>query len=763
MVKRYFVISFVLSLILLFNVLGSCSTEVNVIPTMTCETVNGSTLCGYWVDVNGEQVFKECDPNGAPNDEWVSIPYTHDNPDSKLRTYLVSEAWADPAMTYATVNGTTLYGYWIDANGKQVFVECDQNGTPIKGWVNNGSFVTKTRQVLDGYTTQQDMSKTTYVFSPECWFGPLWKGTINLAPAWSFYGSVTPMKVASPYGSLPETWRWVVSEYDNENPFPVMTDVIQSLGSGGESYSGQKYFGPGEQKFLLLKLNSSLPVSTGGMLGTCAYVNINYDPQAPTTPVNYVNNPPADDGTGTVWTAHLYQGISISNYTQSNHYANGGIWGLVPCFKEIPVWNPEPGDPYWGTLSFQSVPAWEWTVVGGCGYTTSNPYYEAYVPNTPYIVPGFYGSPVIDPSQISGPYDTCYVWNRKDYTHTYWSAWGTVSTDWASYVNQNWPNFVNISGNISYAYNSSGYFYTDASKSCIIKWYWGNGSVVRWSAYDGQNWTSGITYNTDPYSVPNDGQDHLYWDSSNSCYSVVNETQQYAPIYGSYEQIQAVSRSKSWPYYPTDCTVQHHAVVYNPSDQALQFIMTKGLQNGDTYYNDYCTIPGAAQGWVTLQPHSYTELTSTYSLPQSTYDFYGGIVPREWFTDLSYAHHPVADDFVPGSCRPVNRMYEWQITGIQSNMVGYDWGEYVISGGGYFMDESPGLNGGYIDMERDMTPIEMNSYLSRASYGSYVIDSTAALKARAIMANGGTTTWGMKSVLYYKNHDGWYPYTSLVP
>ncbi|MGB9826871.1 MAG: hypothetical protein ACPLRU_09360, partial [Desulfofundulus sp.] len=335
---------------------------------------------------------------------------------------------------------------------------------------------------------------------------------------------------------------------------------------------------------------------------------------------DYVHDPPADDGTGTCWTYREYQGLKVSSSPNWQYYTSGQFWALVPGFKQVPKWNPDPGDPNWGTLGSQTVPAYQWVQVPGfrAFFGPGNEVMTDASPSgAPYIVWGYCGSPQSTPP--AGPYMTDYVWE-----HTKWklvASGSDRSSTASSIMDRNWPNRITIAigdpENEINGLSQDTLFYTDASRTRLVifyPWnYWAGGWSWKEYALEGTDgaappslygsyWRVGDYYYEVHFgSVKSQQRFLVVANAGGSEMEMYRQVPLYYPIYGSYVEI--VSYQRDYHGNVTGSTVRCHLVVYNPSDYPVTVTVSRGLLNGDTYYNSYANIP--ISGTAVVQPHQY--------------------------------------------------------------------------------------------------------------------------------------------------------------
>jgi hypothetical protein len=701
---------------------------------------------------------------------------------------------ADPArqwvslVTGADGSGNPIYawvyGYYASAGGGtgNLFIQCDPaTGNPIgEAYISGQQVGTKSEQEQVPVVTYQ--AQTHKLYAVEVFPDLLWKGDVGLLPYWA---ASNQLAVNCPFYTLPDNWTWMVYAFNNDNNWPVVADVTNcGLGSAGEALPSPmyEYFGAGQTKYLRLEINSNLNgQSVAHDFWTVANIHQNLDPLA--TPP-FVTDPPAYDGTGVCWSGDDWEGLtfnSISNGEYVPYYTSQDFWALQPGFVQEPAWVPNPGeDPRWGTIQWNTVPGFVWVQQPGFSILgTGNSLIDASgMPGMPYIVGGGYGT--FQTSKPSGPSAVAYSWNNESWRYNYVGYSGSPSNyyyyGWSNYVHQHWPNYQNIMGTDPSSfvlYNCYGYFYENPSQNQnIIYWSLENG-YFSWNEYTPSTSSSGVNignlYSISPSSCPADGQQH--WVFSNGI-SMQSATPGYVPISGSYDQVQSVTYNSGWSkngYYSsmTGATFVQNLQVYNPGPGPVTFNLTGGLQNGDTYYCGYFSVPGASQGQVTIPPGQSVWLTSTYSLPQSSYWVYlGGFsdtssssVPASFFTpQYGSAYYQLASDFGTGATRPINtgwsgRVFTWTASGIENNCVGYDYGEYIADDtllGAYSSNCSPGFYGSLLSYLRSMTSSEVTSF-----QGYYSV----AAKAQPVL-NGGHATWSATSHTQSQRYNGWYSYAS---
>jgi hypothetical protein len=642
-----------------------------------------------------------------------------------------------------------LYGYYAAVGGStsNVFIECD----PFTGNETGYAYVSGQRvgSISHRYpvvSQELDLTQRHTLYATENFPNVLWKGNVNLQPYWA---ASNQLSATCPYLALPGDWKWMVYQFCNNNKWPVVAKVRVTLGGVGETWEGYEPFSAGETKYLRLQMNGSVgPTSSvGNNFWTWANIHQNLDPLAPPVSVllrDVVNDPSADDGTGICWSADQWQGLSFSQGSY-NYYTSKYFWALQPGFRQVPAWAPNLGeDAHWGTIRWDSVPGYVWVRQPSFNLISkgSTLYVDARnMPNMPYVVSGSYGS--FQTSAPSGPSVTAYSWNKVIWQPT--STYGIYdlqgSHNWLPYIQQHWPGYVNISGDPTYAYEGySGLFYVSSSSQNIIRWYayYSYGLKIRWDEYAPVS-SSGIDYggNITCKSVPADGQWHVI---TNSSYAreVQQATRGYLPIYGSYERISSTNGSSSASFV-------QNIQVYNPGQATASFNLTQGLQDGDAYFSDYFTTPGASQ--VSIPPGSSVWLTSSYSLPQDTYSNNGHqVAANEWYYSIGSSRY-LPPDFIVGAVRPIgsDRYFAWTASGIRNNCVAYDWGYYVYKNTLYSVRTNPGFSGGLLDYVTAMTPEDLIAFTGNTGGVTTKINS---------VKNNGYAAWTAQSIIYYYSHDG---------
>lgn len=569
-----------------------------------------------------------------------------------LTFFFALPAWSSNSLTYENINGQELYGYWVNAGGKKYFVVCDQDGEPVKtedgkgvAWINNGKYVFQESKVFDGYEFGPDFSQPKHkLYSVEPpGLGPQWKGQINLNPYWSDQQKV---KITSPYGNkLPEHWRWLVFKIQNINPWPVTSEIYTAV--DGATFSDEKYFKEYETKQFLFKLNDKVPVDTGKLFITTK-IKKNHDPVAPAEPTDYINNPPADDGTGTVWASRFYQGLVIDDKPDLNW--SRGIWGLVPCFKEVPVWIPDSGeDPRWGKLSFDVVPAYRWTIVGHITPVRAGGNYisvERLQSGMPRFIEGTIGA---------------YTKNQNDI-----------------------PKGAPVIGPyIKYTIKASN----QTIDAGMIK------PDQTPSAFPNSNtW----------HDIPVDNQPHQII-QYNKPYEIIKDGPYYAPIYGSYVEITNIERLGNGSPDRTYC--RYNIQIFNPLDSPITFELNGGWWN-DGYKP--LKLPAADQGTITIAPHQAAWFTGNYVLSNKSSM---GAIPPEWKNNhISFEVGSIAPMetlsymFEWQASNIKNNAVAYDYGAVMAP------GDTVIFLGP--SDVQPGFNGNLIEYEQTMTPIELVTFIN---------------------------------------------------
>jgi hypothetical protein len=655
-----------------------------------------------------------------------------------------------------------FYGYYADVGGdtSNVFIECSPSTGDITGYAYvSGQRVGSIIHKVPVVTQVLDPTQKHTLYATENFPSVLWKGSVNLQPYWA---ASNQLSVTCPYQSLPGDWKWMVYQFQNNNNWPIVAKIRVTLSSAGETWEGHEPFGANETKYLRLQMNSSIGPSSsvGNNFWTWANIHQNLDPLAPPVSVllrDVINDPRADDGTGICWSADMWEGLTF-NQEASNYYTSNAFWSLRPGFRQVPAWVPNPGeDAHWGTIRWDSVPGYVW--VRQTGFVPfskgSTPLVDARnMPGVPCVVPGSYG-----PFQIStpsGPFVTAYSWNKVTWQYTGVEGsyrFQPASYNWLPYIQQHWPGYVNIRGNPTNAdYDgASGSFFISAGSQNIIQWSvrYSGGLYIQWYEYapvciSGMDYGGNITFP----GVPADGQWHIIYSGS-----YISEKRQvtrgYLPIYGSYEQISSTNGSSSAAY-------TQNIQVYNPGPATITFNLTQGVQDGDRYFKDYFTTPGASQGQVNIPPVSSVWLTSSYSLPQESYANGGRSLAAQTWYYRKGSSYDLSPDFSTGSMRPIDsdRIFAWTASGIRNNCVAYDWG-YFVSKGYLFTvgsnNANPGFSGGLLSYETAMTTVDLVKFIGNTG--------GVATKIQSFL-NNGYTTWTARSIPYYVNHDGDSSYVS---
>ena len=512
----------------------------------------------------------------------------------------------------------------------------------------------------------------------------------------------------------------------NDDGWPVKaTAQLTGLGGYGDSsYApSPEPFAASQTKYLRIQLSNSVGVGTevGSSFVTDATLNYNGDPLAPPLSMlgrDVVNNPFAtasnnQDGLSagsSVETRDMWQGLKFQSPGSSVYYTSLNFWALQPGFVQEPSWSPNQGeDPHWGTLQYTTTPGYVAVQQAGFGLAGSSGQYvdASGMPNMPYVIGGSYGS--FQTSRPSGPCVPAYEWSSKIWKTGYWgiAEFDNSGTD------------------------------TGADVTC---------SDV---AADGQWHYTGYVY----YQ----GQ---YYDN----YEQV--TPGYLPINGSYDQVTAASGHYNYPkngapkWYWDSATYTYHELVYNPGPGTITFSQSQARENGDTYYCAYFDVGSA--GTVQISPGQYAWLTSTYTMPQSTYTVYlggfqdvtGPIAPSAFWTYYNNGSgnaYTLHSDFGVGCCAPASRLNVFSASPILNQCVDYDWGIYDTHGTEYSVSSSnanPGVIGSGVWYAPTMTPSEVYSVLG---YNS---------KTSAIVGGASYASWSAQVKLFSVKQDGWYSYVT---
>jgi len=710
-----------------------------------------------------------------------------------LTLFFPGRGSADPSMQWASLatgadgNGnliyTMVYGYYVNVGSEtsNVFIQCDvttgkETGPAYVAGQQVGTI--NQQEQVPQVTYQLDPVQTHKLYAVENFPGMLWKGDVNLEPYWA---ASNQLSAVCPYTALPDSWRWMIYQFDNENSWPVAADITNGGLSGvGETWTGYEPFSAGQTKYLRLMLNANLnDQSVANNFWTVANTHQNLDPLAPPIPPaarNYITDPEADDSSGINWSADEWEGLTF-NGGSSAYYTSQAFWALQPGFIQEPSWVPNPGeDAHWGTIQWNSVPGYVWVKQPGFSIQDygSGLIDASGMPGMPYVVGGGYGA--LQSSKPPGPSTPAYSWNQESWKYD--GVYGTIAypygTAWGTYVSQHWPHYQNIGGTDPMSFltcGASGYFYENPGvNQNIIYWAYGFASFDWWeNASNGSSSGVDLGSNITLPSCPANGKQNWlitpgnpYTDPSISLQSV---TPGYEPISGSYDQVQNITTqtnyTKNGPVTSiTGVTYVQNLEVNNPGPGPLTFSLTGGKENGDTYFNYYFSVSAASQGQVTIQPGQTAWLTSTYSLPQSSYEIYLGggsdgspYAPASFWTSDGSGGYIIASDFAIGATRPVDastwggRVFTWTASGIENQCVAFDQGNWLANDTIYTVSNSPGFNGGYLNYVGAMTPMELASFVGNTG--------AVATKIQQV-ENSGYATWSAQNytTCYTQNHSG---------
>jgi hypothetical protein len=695
-----------------------------------------------------------------------------------LTLFFPGQGSADPSMQWASLatgadgNGnliyTMVYGYYVNVGSEtsNVFIQCDvttgkETGPAYVADLQVGTI--NQQEQVPQVTYQLDPVQTHKLYAVENFPGMLWKGDVNLEPYWA---ASNQLSAVCPYTALPDSWRWMIYQFDNENSWPVAADITNGGLSGvGETWTGYEPFSAGQTKYLRLMLNANLNnQSVANNFWTVANTHQNLDPLAPPIPPaarNYITDPEADDSSGINWSADEWEGLTF-NGGSSSYYTSQAFWALQPGFIQEPSWVPNPGeDAHWGTIQWNSVPGYVWVKQPGFSIQDygSGLIDASGMPGMPYVVGGGYGP--LQSSKPSGPSTPAYSWNQESWKYD--GGYGTIAypygTAWGTYVSQHWPHYQNIGGTDPMSFltcGASGYFYENPGvNQHIIYWAYGFAAFDWWENVSNGS-SSGVDLGSNitlPSCPANGKQNWLitpgnpYTDPSISLQSV---TPGYEPISGSYDQVQSVNW---YVNHYTGGTYVQNLEVCNPGPDPVTFNLTQGIENTDTYYGYHYSIGAPQGGQVTIQPGQSAWLTSTYSLPQNSTDGDGFCAPKAWYY-WNGAGYTLDSDFDVGSTRPINvptRVFSWTASGIKNNCVGYDYGECVTDGtvlGAYGFNCSPGFYGSLLSYVNAMTPSEITNFQGYSS---------VAEKVQSVESSG-YATWTAQSDMYIKS--GYISYVS---
>ncbi len=653
----------------------------------------------------------------------------------------------------------SVYGYEESINGgnENLIVECDADGNPTGRAFEYGTQVGATiqRTEVDAYSL--DPNETHKLYSVQCLPAILYKGDTPLEPSWADTGGAQ-LIVYCPYSTLQNNWQWMVYQFTNDDPWPVVAHVKETLGNCGETWNGDEPFAASQTKYLKLDLNSNLVgQNIAQQLWTWAEIHLNQDPLAPPTPPpdgysgppypNYTTDPEADDHSSICWTADGWQGLTILPWEGTGDYfSSDDFWAYEQGFTQVPTWVPNPGeDPHWGQIQYDVVPSS--ILVKTPGFSVSSmPGNLSYaivsadnLPGMPKIIPGGLG--VFQTAQpASGQYATAYSWEKYSYQYVSAGIFSSLSS-WWNFVYSQWPNLTNISGSTYW-----GTFYTEKNGGNIVSWEL-SGENVEYILYSAGAMSSGVDVGEEAScTCPADGQWYLFsTGDSKAPYVREESTPGYVLLTGSYDQITAVTKSQNWNVYTlgyAGCTVQQHIEVSNPGSAPVTFYLAQG--EDVELNNSVLVAPNADdQGTVTIPAGQSVWLTSSFGMPQKTYYGGGYVAPLSWYNYIEPPngedYQALASDFGVGSCRPITgRVYAWTATGIKNTCVAYDWGGYWIDDGGegdieVFLGDNncnPGLCGGLV--------------YDGAFQGG--LDSDVDAKIRSIQ-NNGYATWTAQGVI----------------
>ncbi|OIQ53432.1 hypothetical protein [Neomoorella thermoacetica] len=670
-----------------------------------------------------------------------------------------------------------VFGYYVSLEGGgQAFIEVD----PATGKETGNAYIPGVKvgdqqeQILVGYDYVPDDSVTHKLFAPEDWHGPLWRGDVRLA---RYYSGTQPFTILSPYNYIPDYWRWMVFEVYNPNPWPVEAKVWPNSTSNTTDVTLNAY----ETKQLLYRFMDDPGYSPWSLI-LGAQVGMNYDPIAPTSPVDYVHNPPADDGTGPVWTARFYQGVRVSMSPDHANWSKG-LWTLVPAFKEIPRWNPTSPDGKWGYLTYDTVPAWAWvpqqinfTAINGLNYAQL-----ADFPGKPQLLAGYYGTPTKTPP-VGVPSLPPYTrYQVGMYSPVYGSdGHGQFTLDpnkswqdqWNAYLNQYFPGRIPVGGGHPIYSPTGGYFFTDATHTRLVGWYKSVyvPNVIAWDVYQTNSDPFASTWLIDSnpalppslgggyyvsfsdwQNAPMDGS-FYYCQNSPGIMVLRKDGDYYTPLYGSYLEVLSADR--------TTATYRYHIAVYNPGKYPVTFQL-----QGGKYYSGWSpfSVPAAAEGTVTINPYQTVFLTGTFTLPQDGYP--NGNKAPEWIPGSG--DYQGSNNFGPGALAPMNPSYfVWNYTArvTTDNVVGLDYGntygfhsDVITVGPGYNGTGSVGLNGVWLDYENVMTPGELSNFLSSH------VDYSTRDKVWQVLGGGNPSFTLQAYPLWDSSDNGWRQALSLQP
>lgn len=638
-----------------------------------------------------------------------------------LSCLITTSAYADAPHYIDIGNNQTVFGYERSINGKKYIIKCDPNTGKETGFalMDNGKYVTKEMKILDGYELAPDLSITKKLYPTENYPSPLWKGQVSIAPLWdstwdwnskySYYElKLNPLVVNSPYSNPPDYWHWLIFNVMNPNPWPVVSHVYCIVGSN--KYEKDVRFEANETKQLKMDVvageNEPIAIS-------CEIIK-NLDPDAPSEPVDYINHPPADDG-GPTWGVNQFNPVEITIRGHQEHYSEG-LYGLVPAFKQIPVWNPESEDGHWGHLSFNTTPAYEWKVVGRLGASkTFGVVNKGFDFEYPYVQSGSIGP--WQPNPPSGPYQEMVKWEATNYSTL-------VNSGTGPFPENLYPNKIIIAS----SHYGPDIYYTDASKSQLITYLynWQAPEKSEWKVFSKTSQRSGVC-------LPGDDEDkNGPVKNKDDTVTVYTSAKGYVPIYGSYLKVgptvHNIINYKDYGYSQIYYLFNH---IFNPTDNTITFTITEGYIDN----RSRCSVPS---GSVTIAPHSYGVIPLTFNYSGSK--DYGLTLPQFYvFPDGSGKKKSPA--FYEGACAPLQ--YEalgWRVDGVKCNAIAYDKGLlHDNAGETYTVNLEPSIDGSMIQYEKTMTVPELQKFYWTSKVQEVI--------------NTGMATWSIESKILMEHDD----------
>ena len=304
--------------------------------------------------------------------DWKKLPYKEAKPKYRIHAILISlfgakQAYADENAPYWNDLSDSLqvYGYWIHIQGKDVLVECNQDGSKT-GWayINNGSYIEKDVQVIDHYneTKVEDQSQPKrYLYAPEVYPGIRYRERTLSAST-----TGKPEQIGYPYGQyLNKDWRQIVIPIYNPNYWGVVASVKAMITDA--EVNEEVNLGAQETKWVLLEIpeGSTTNYSTQ-FITVVTEVKQNLDPYAPD---NYINNPQADDGKPVVSLTDA-TGLQFSGPEWYKEQDKQKVFVLVPAFKKVMEWIPDSfTNENIGTPTYKTVAGYGWNTV-----SVSKPY-----------------------------------------------------------------------------------------------------------------------------------------------------------------------------------------------------------------------------------------------------------------------------------------------------------------------------------------------------------------------------------------------------